>query len=77
MEVAQMKITKVRKNNEGDITQVMLNDGNTLDIQQAIQMAKQGQIEDVNVGKVGDGREVLRSNRNDTTEDNLDNLPQF
>lgn len=71
------KITKVRKNPDGDITDVMLTDGNVYSIDQAINLARDGAIEGVNVGKAKNGREYLRSNPNGDSGDNLDNLPQF
>lgn len=71
------KITKVRKNPDGDITDVMLTDGNIYSIDQAINLARDGAIEGVNVGKAKNGREYLRSNPNGDTKDNLDNLQQF
>lgn len=71
------KITKVRKNPDGDITDVMLTDGNIYSVDQAIILARDGVIEGVNVGKAKNGREYLRSNPNGDTGDNLDNLQQF
>lgn len=68
-------IIKVKKNNDGDITDVMLENGNVYSINEAITMARDGLIEGVNVGKARNGREYLRSNPNDSERDNLDNLP--
>ena len=71
------KITKVKKNNEGDITDVMLDDGNVYSVNEAITMAKDHLIDGVNVSKAKSGREYLRSNPNDTEGDNLDSMPTF
>lgn len=71
------KITKVKKNAEGSITDIMLDNGNVFSISEAIMMAKDGLIEGVNVGRAKDGREFLRSDPNGTENDNLDNLPTF
>lgn len=71
------KITKVRKNDEGDITDVMTDTGNVYSINEAINMAKNHSLEGVNVGKARNGREYLRSNPNDKEDDNLDNMPTF
>jgi hypothetical protein len=71
------KIVKVRKNNQGDITDVMLQDGNVYAIEDAIMMAKDHRIEGVNVGKSRNGREYLRSNPNEDKSDNLDNISTF
>ncbi|MFT9493610.1 DUF3892 domain-containing protein [Anaerosolibacter sp.] len=73
----QGKILKVRKNSQGDITDVMLNDGNVYSITDAIELAKDHKIEGVNVGKAKNGREYLRSNPNDKSSDNLDRLETF
>lgn len=69
------KIQKVRKNEDGDITDVMLDNGNVYNISEAISLAKSGQIDGVIVGRAKNGREYLRSEPNDNPNDNLDNLP--
>jgi hypothetical protein len=71
------KIAKVKKNPDGDITDVMLDNGNVYSINEAIMMTRDGLIEGVNVGKARNGREYLRSNPNDSEGDNLDNIPTF
>ncbi|QAT39789.1 DUF3892 domain-containing protein [Clostridium sp. JN-9] len=71
------KITKVKKNSQGDITDVMLENGNVYSIDEAIMMAKDELIDGVNVAKSKNGREYLRSNPNGDASDNLDNKPIF
>lgn len=71
------KILKVKKNPDGDITDVMLENGNVYSINEAIMMTKDGLIEGVNVGKAKNGREYLRSNPNDSDGDNLENKSTF
>jgi hypothetical protein len=71
------KIVKVKKNQDGDITDVMLENGNVYSVNEAITMAKDNLIEGVNVGKARNGREYLRSNPNDSEGDNLDNIETF
>ncbi len=71
------RIVKVRKNEEGDITDVMLEDGAVVSMNEAIQMVRQERIEGVNVGTSKNGREFLRANPNGTENDNLDQLPPF
>ncbi|QEK11739.1 DUF3892 domain-containing protein [Crassaminicella thermophila] len=71
------KIIKVKKNAHGEITDVMMENGNVYSIDDAIMMAKDNLIENVNVGRSKNGREYLRSNPNGTKNDNLDNLPVF
>ncbi len=72
-----MKITKVRKNSDGNIIEVMVDNGKKYSIEQAIQMAQKNQLEGVNVGAARDGSQTLRSNRSDSESDNLSNLPEF
>ncbi|KHD38700.1 hypothetical protein NL50_04170 [Clostridium acetobutylicum] len=71
------KVIKVKKNSEGDITDVMLENGNVYSIDEAITMAKDHLIDGVNVAKARSGREYLRSNPNGDEGDNLDNKPTF
>ncbi|HHU86248.1 MAG: DUF3892 domain-containing protein [Pelotomaculaceae bacterium] len=71
-----MKIERVRKNAQGDITDVLIN-GNIYSIDDAVKMAKEGMIEGVNVGKARNGREFLRADPDGNEANNLDNLPVF
>lgn len=77
LEVIALRIRKVRKNEDGDIIAVMLENGQTMDIQQAVQQAEMGNIHGVNVGVAKNGRKYLRSNPDGSEENNLDNLPEF
>ena len=72
-----MKIVKVRKNDDGDITNVLTDTGEELNVSKAMAMAKRGNVESVIVGKNRNGNDVIKSSPNNTTEDNLDNLPTF
>ncbi|MBX4262940.1 DUF3892 domain-containing protein [Clostridium estertheticum] len=72
-----MKIVKVRKNADGDITNVLTSGGEELDVSKAVALAKIGTVESVIVGKNRNGNYVIKSSPNSTTEDNLDNLPTF
>lgn len=71
------KIIKVKKNSDGDITDIMLQNGNVYSVDEAIMMAKDEKIEGVNVGRAKNGREYLRSNPNGSESDNLDHMPIF
>lgn len=75
MDKLSAKITKVKKNPDGDITDVMLDNGNVYPVNEAISMARDGEIQGVNVGRAKNGREFLRSDPNGEQSDNLDNLP--
>lgn len=77
MDNNKSKITKVKKNPDGDITDIMLDNGNVYSIDEAITMAKDHLIDGVNVGKARNGREYLRGNPNGEDSDNLDNMPTF
>jgi hypothetical protein len=77
MEGNKAKIVKVKKNPDGDITDVMIDNGNVYSIDEAITMVKDHLIEGVNVGKARNGREYLRSNPNGKEGDNLDNMPEL
>lgn len=72
-----MKITHVRRNDQGDITAVKLDDGQELTLEQAVEMAASKQIEDISVGHSKFGVPYLRTYPNGTDDDNLDNLPSF
>lgn len=71
-----MKIEKVKKNREGDITDVMIN-GNVYSINEAIAMASDGKIEGVTVARAKSGRDYLRGLPDGSAENNLDNMPSF
>jgi len=72
-----MKITNVRKNTDGDITAVKLENNQEVNIQEAIAMTNEGKIEGVNVSYAKNGRAYLRSNPNGMQQDNLDQMPTF
>ena len=71
------KIVAVRKDENGVINEYKLDNGSIIGVEQAVQMTKDGQIGDCNVGKTKDGKEVIRSNRDNDSSNNLDNLPIF
>ena len=72
-----MKITAVRKDENGTIQQYKLDNGNTVDVNQAIQMVKNNEIENCNVFTTRKGSEAIRSNNDGDPSNNLDNLPTF
>lgn len=71
------QVTAVRKNGDGDITELQLSNGQVVGYKEAQQMAKANQIDNVNVFKGRDGDEHLRSNPDGREDNNLDNLPTF
>jgi hypothetical protein len=72
-----MKIVKVRKNADGDITNVLTSTGEELDVSKAVALAKRGEVESVVVGRNRNGNEIIVSSAKSGPEDNLDNLPAF
>lgn len=75
--INNVTVAKVRKNSDGDITDILLSNGEAYSIKEAVEMTKEGKIKDVNVGKAKNGREFLKSNPNGTEEDNLSIKPMF
>ena len=72
-----MKIVAIQEDKGYDIKAVKLDDGSVHQLADAIAMAKNNQIEGVNVGKDKLGRETLRSNPDGDPTNNLKNLPRF
>lgn len=70
-------VVAVRKNGDGDIVDLKLSSGEVVDYLEAQQLAKEGQLENVNVFRGRDGDEHLRSNADGDPTNNLDNLPGF
>lgn len=77
MQQQAQQVVAVRKNNEGDIALLKLSSGQVVDYKQAQAMAKNNEIENVNVFKGRDGDEHLRSDADGDPSNNLDNLPTF
>ncbi|WP_461204662.1 DUF3892 domain-containing protein [Clostridium sp. DL1XJH146] len=72
-----MKIIKVRKNQDGDITNVMNTNEEILSLNKIVALAKIGQVESVRVEKNENGVETIVSTEKCEPKDILDNLPQF
>jgi hypothetical protein len=73
----KQQVVAVRKNGDGDIVELQLSSGQVVSYQEAQQMAKNDQIENVNVFKGRDGDEHLRSDADGRKDNNLDQLPTF
>lgn len=73
----KLTITNVRKNSEGDITDVKLNDGSTYSLDEVINLVQEGKIDGVNVSRSKNGRAFLRGNPDQDINNNLDQLPKF
>ena len=72
-----MKIMAVRKDENGTIQQYKLDDNRTVNVNEAIQMVKNKEIENCNVFTTRNGSEAIRSNNDGDPSNNLDNLPSF
>jgi hypothetical protein len=71
------RIMKVRQDENREITDIMLDDGRALTLEEAVQEAQEGKIEGVNVAVSKSGKRYLRANPDNNVGNNLDNLPQF
>ncbi|MBN8207275.1 DUF3892 domain-containing protein [Bacillus sp. NTK071] len=71
-----MRITAVRKNDDGDLIAFQTNTGEELDYKQALEAAKNGTLSGVDVFQKY-GRDIIRSEPDGTKENNLDHLPEF
>ena len=75
-----MKITAVHKE-DNVITQYKLDDGRVVDKAECIEMVRNGEIENCNVGTNKEGEDFVRTNRDDEDKPgqitNLRDLPTF
>ncbi|MYL35175.1 DUF3892 domain-containing protein [Pontibacillus yanchengensis] len=71
------RIIAVRKNNNGSIVEMKLSSGQVVDYKQAQQMAREGQLEHVDLTRGKDGEDHLRSQPDGDPTNNLDNMPHF
>jgi len=72
----QEKIVAVRKNGEGDLIAFKTESGRELDYLEALTEAKSGKLAHVDVFHKY-GRDILRSEPDGISENNLDELPEF
>ena len=71
------RITRVRRNDDGFITDVMFENGNTCSFNYAVLMAKQGVLEGYNVVRGKNGGEYLSADPNNPDVEDLDDIPKF
>ncbi|WP_027628320.1 DUF3892 domain-containing protein [Ruminiclostridium cellobioparum] len=71
------RITRVRRNDDGIITDVMFENGNTCSFNYAVLMAKQGNLEGYNVVRGKNGGEYLSADPNNPAVEDLDDIPRF
>ncbi|WP_195467633.1 DUF3892 domain-containing protein [Clostridium sp. D43t1_170807_H7] len=68
------KIVETIKNSSGEITQYVLENGQTVEKAQGVEMAKNGQIEGVIVAHSRKGEEYLRTKPDGTEGNNLSSM---
>lgn len=71
------KIVKIKKNEAGEITDVMLEDGIVLPLNHAIMIAKDGLIDCTTVSRGKNGGEFLKVDPECSYPDILSKLPKF
>lgn len=71
------KITKIKRNKDGEITEVMLQNGIIVPINQAILMAKKGELEETTVVRGKDGGEFLKTDPDKAIDHTIADLPTF
>ncbi|AWP28686.1 DUF3892 domain-containing protein [Paenibacillus sp. Cedars] len=77
MDNGQQEVVGVRKNGDGDIIELKLDNGTVVDYKTAQHMVKNKEIKNLNVFRGRDGDEHLRSNADGDPSNNLDNMPTF
>ncbi|HEY5583673.1 MAG TPA: DUF3892 domain-containing protein [Ruminiclostridium sp.] len=74
---SENKIIKIKKNDDGTVTDVMFENGNVCPLNHAILMAKQGALEGFNVVRGKNGGEYLSADPNIPDTDDLEDMPRF
>lgn len=74
-EISAHVISRVAKDNQGEITAYELENGEIVSKEQAVLLAKQGNISGVSVSTSKKGEEFLKSLPDQDKSNNLDNLP--
>ena len=69
------RITRVVKDNQGEITAYEFENGDIVSKEQVVMLAKHGSITGVSISTSRKGEEFLRSLRDDDKSNNLDSLP--
>ena len=72
-----MKITAVKKDSNGTISEYKLEDGAILSHEKAVKMAENNKLAGYNVATARNGMKSIRSNPDGDISNNLDELPEF
>lgn len=70
-------VVKVKKDENGRVTDVMLDNGKVYSIDEAISMSRDGLIEDIIIKQGENGREYFRDNPTNHGNDSFNHLPLF
>jgi hypothetical protein len=70
-------IVAVKKNEDGDNIEFKLDDETVIDLNKAIEMCENNELQDYNVGTSKSGSKFIRGNADDDNSNNLDKLPTF
>lgn len=71
------KIVKIKKDHDGEVEEVLLENGRKLPINHAIMLAKDNLIDGAIVTRGKDGGEYLRIDPNNKPIDNIMDLPTY
>lgn len=74
---SENKIIKVKKNDDGVVTDVMFENGHVCPLNHVILMAKNGAVEGFNVVRGKNGGEYLSADPNSSDVQDLDDMPRF
>lgn len=74
---SENKIIKVKKNEQGAVTDVMFENGRVCPLNFAILMAKNGAIDGFNVVRGKNGGEYLSADPNSSDVEDLNKMPTF
>lgn len=72
-----LKIKKIKKDESGDIIEIMLENGSTLPINHAILMAKNGSLDGTIVVRGENGGEFLKTDPNSYSIENITDFPTY
>lgn len=73
----RLLVVKIRRNPDGEITDVMLHNGEVYPIDEALRMSEDGLVEKIIVRQGENGREYYRDNPTSIGDDSFEHIPEF
>lgn len=73
----RLLVVKVKRNSNGRVTDVMLNNGEVHPIDEALRMSGDGLVERIIVKQGESGMEYYRDNPTSIGDDSFEHLPEF